>query len=259
MTINTPKNPSNQTCDTQATDHNLANFLINRKKVTSQKLNKPPIAYTPQVKIDSLYKPILRRFRAHFREKFDTYHNKKLYQHWTFDDHIRHVRTYITEDLHLPESLRDIESIIKMVTLLFPCSTRKQLPLLPELTHPAQRLHFAQVFRENNLEIRHKFFQEPLIQYLWSEIFIKVCPEVSVAHLRRIRSHSENGDLKFNRFMTDVKKMEVKVNVKILPDICRDEKSTTVFSEKEKIDDLFDNAKYNKKHMQKVNGAINPS
>ena len=33
--------------------------------------------YSPSVKIDALYKPILRRFRAFLRSKFDSHHNVK--------------------------------------------------------------------------------------------------------------------------------------------------------------------------------------
>ena len=79
-----------------------------------------------------------------------------------------------------------------------------------------------------------KFFQEPLIKYLWSNIFILVCPEVSVSHLRRIRSEQENGEMKFDRFWSDVRKLEIKLNVKLLPEISRHYNNTVVFSKQEK-------------------------
>ena len=137
----------------------------------------------------------------------------------------------MTDDLRIPKALLDIENVVKMVTLLFPCTTRRHLPLLPGLMHPTQRTHIAQVFRENNLELRLKFFGEPLIKYLWSKIFIDDCPDVSTSHLRRIRSNTENGEMKFNRFWTDIKKMELKFNFKLLPEVARNYESTKVFSE----------------------------
>ena len=101
--------------------------------------------YSPSVKIDALYKPILRRFRAFFRSKFDCHHNVKHFQHWTANAYIKNVQIFMTEDLKLPETLLDIENIVKMITLLFPCSLRKKMP-----TDLEPRSHFAQVFRENN-------------------------------------------------------------------------------------------------------------
>ena len=61
--------------------------------------------YTPSVKIDSLYKPILRRFRAYFRAKFDSHYNVKHFQHWTVSTYIKNVRTFLIEDLNVPEAL----------------------------------------------------------------------------------------------------------------------------------------------------------
>ena len=65
------------------------------------------------------------------RSKFDTAHNKKLYQHWTTDRYIGEVRTFMESDLGLPKDLTDNESIVKMLTLIFPCTNRKQLDSLP--------------------------------------------------------------------------------------------------------------------------------
>ena len=59
--------------------NNVVDFLINRQHVSASQADQPRGVYTPQVKIDSLYKPILRRFRSHFRSLFDVNHNKKLY------------------------------------------------------------------------------------------------------------------------------------------------------------------------------------
>ena len=63
------------------------------------------VRYTPSVKIDSLYKPILRRFRAYFRAKFDSHYNVKHFQHWTVSTYIQNVRTFMIKDLKVPETL----------------------------------------------------------------------------------------------------------------------------------------------------------
>ena len=70
----------------------------------------------------------------------------------------------MVEKLELPEALYDYEHVIKMLTLLFPCSTRKPLP---ELNTMVDRVVFVEVFRENNTLQRNRFFSDPLIKYLW--------------------------------------------------------------------------------------------
>ena len=90
---------------------------------------------------------------------------------------------------------------------------------------------------------------EPLVKHLWSKIFIEVCPEVSVLHLRRIRSHPENGEMKFHRFWIDIKKMEIKHDIKLLPEVSKNYENIKVFTEQEKQTDMFVNAKYNKKQV----------
>ena len=211
--------------------NNLVEFLINRQHVSTSEVKPKKQKYTPQVKIDSLYKPILRRFRCHFRSKFDLHHNKKLYQHWSTETYMTNVRKFMTNDLRLPAALLDQENVVKMLTLLFPCSTRKHLPASAvDMVTPVKRFHLAQVFRENNLGLRHKFFEEPLVKYLWSKIFITECSEVCVAHLRRIRSYPDNGEFKFRRIWGDMMKLEHKFNFKMIPDNARNYENTTVFS-----------------------------
>ena len=94
----------------------------------------------------------------------------------------------MAEKLELPEVLHDYEHVIKMLTLLFPCSTRKPLP---ELNTMVDRVVFVEVFRENNTIQRNRFFSDPLIKHLWEEFFLPECADTCVAHLRRIRSKSD--------------------------------------------------------------------
>ena len=105
------------------------------------------------------------------------------------------------KSLELPEALLDRENIVKMLTILFPCSTRKTLG---EEEYRDTRHFFAEVFRENNVAIRNKFYSDPLIKHLWQHIFLAECPDTCISHLRRIRSQEEQGEDKFKRFLTDV-------------------------------------------------------
>ena len=151
------------------------------------------------------------------------------------------------DELSLSPALMDHESVVKMLTVLFPCTLRKPLPNSNDLMTPVTRFHLAQVFRENNQELRQKFFKEPLIKHLWSKIFIKECSETCVAHLRRIRSDSKNGETKYNRIWSDMKQVEHKFNFQMLPDLAKTYENTKIFSFEEKEADTYENAKYNKK------------
>lgn len=176
------------------------------------------VAPVPSVKLDSLYKPILRRFRAYFRSKFDLLHNPNTYQHWTNEGYIHKVRVFCTEQLKLPEAIMDHQSIVKVVTILFPCTLRKDMGACPFNT----RSFFVQVFKENNVKIRNRFFSDPLVKYLWAKVFILEASEICISHLRRIRSHQEHGEAKYERIMKDLKHNETQFNLKMVPDFARD-------------------------------------
>ena len=97
-------------------------------------------------------------------------------------------------------------NIIKMLTLIFPCTTRRPLP---NLTERVDRILFAQVFRENNNKVRTRFFSDLLIKYLWSKIFIITNPEIVVSHLRRLRSQESCGEAKYDRLVRDLMHLEL--------------------------------------------------
>ena len=71
---------------------------------TAQAALNPPNKVL-SVKLDAVYKPILRRFRGYFRDRFDRSQNKKSYIHWTTDTYIENVTAFIQEDLKLPDAL----------------------------------------------------------------------------------------------------------------------------------------------------------
>ena len=153
------------------------------------------------------------------------------------------------EKLEIPESLLCREHVVKMLTILFPCSTRK--PLGDE-EHKETRHFFAEVFRENNVAIRNKFYSDPLIKYLWEHIFLTECKDICINHIRRIRSQEEQGEDKFKRFLADLAQIEQTLNFKMIPDEARLDQNTQVFSKEEELNDLMLNGKYNKKQMRLV-------
>ena len=134
-------------------------------------------------------------------------------------------------DLFLPKHLMDYSSMIKVLTLVFPCSIRRSLP---ELIEPVDRVFLVEVFRDNNSAVRAKFFSDPLIKHLWSKNFINKNPEIVVGHLRRLRSHSVLGEAKYERLMKDMMHLELTLNFKLLPDMARSSENTMTFTTEEK-------------------------
>ena len=143
--------------------------------------------------------------------------NKKGYIHWGIDKFIDMVGKFVKNDLELPVALQDHENVVKMLTLLFPCSVRHPIP---NLMSKVDRVLFTSAFRENNNKMRYKFFSDPLIKHLWSKIFIKDNPEIIVAHLRRVRSQGDRnlGLARQERFLLDMGLLESELNFKTIPD-----------------------------------------
>ena len=94
----------------------------------------------------------------------------------------------MTKDLALPSQIINEENTVKMITLLFPLSKKKNEQL--EEFKEASKL-FHSIFKENNSTLRDKFFREPLIQHLWSKLFIIECGEVCKQYLRKIRGQQD--------------------------------------------------------------------
>ena len=177
--------------------------------------------------MDAVYKPIMRKFRSYFRDRFDQSHNKKGYMHWKTEKYISEIQKFMATDLNLPKELMEYQNVAKMLTLLFPQSTRRPIP---NLRHEVDRILLAQVFREQNRRMRKKFFSDPFVKYLWSKIFITKSPEIFVSYLRQLRGPDNDGEAKCSRFLGDVMQMELSLNCKVIPDIARDQSPTTTFS-----------------------------
>lgn len=64
-----------------------------------------------------------------------------------------------------------------------------------------------EIFRENNIKKRLKFFSCPLVKALWS-FMIQVKPEIVVNHLRRARSFPYKGECRFRSLFHDMMSME---------------------------------------------------
>ena len=79
------------------------------------------------VKVCTLFKPILRRFRSFLREKFDQGRKMSLYQHWTEDMFLENTCRFM-DDIKIPKELKDQDNTLKLLTILFPCTVKKIRP-----------------------------------------------------------------------------------------------------------------------------------
>ena len=96
------------------------------------------------IKVCTLYKPILRRFRSYLRTKFDKGRKPSIYQHWTEEIYFENVRIFMN-DLKMPQELMDQDNTLKLLTILFPCSLKK---IQPKQLVKVREL-FSNIFREN--------------------------------------------------------------------------------------------------------------
>ena len=101
---------------------------------------------------------------------------------------MKYVRLFMTEDLALPHQIINEENTVKMMTLLFPLSKKKNEQLED---YKEASIIFHNIFKENNSALRGKFFREPLIQHLWSKLFIIECGEVCKQYLRKVRGQPD--------------------------------------------------------------------
>ena len=122
---------------------------------------------TRYVKVCTLYKPILRRFRSYLREKFDKGRKMSLYQHWTEYVYLKNASIFMDE-IKLPHDLKDLDNTLKLLTIIFPSTMKKIRPsdLIDE------RKDLVEIFRENCSNKRLKFFQDPLVKFLWNQVFM---------------------------------------------------------------------------------------
>ena len=77
------------------------------------------------IRVDTLFKPLLRRFRDYFRTRFNSRYDRRNHSRWPISKHVQLVETFMSKELALPHELLDQENTAKMMTLLFPQSKIK--------------------------------------------------------------------------------------------------------------------------------------
>ena len=72
------------------------------------------------IRVDNLFKPLLRRFRDYLRTRFNSRYERRNHSRWPVSKHVQLVETFMSKELALPHELLDQENTAKMMTLLFP-------------------------------------------------------------------------------------------------------------------------------------------
>lgn len=148
------------------------------------------------------------------------------------------------DQLEMPEELRDHESLLKLLTIVFPCSVKTIEPNFCRV----ERLKLVAVFRENCDKKRHDFFSEPIIQFLWTKVFMKNNPDLINIHLRRIKNDREDGSIAVDKFIKSIQKLEDEMKIKFFSsgsDLNSEE--LAVLSKEEEYKFLLQNGKYCKR------------
>ena len=150
-----------------------------------------------------LYKPLLRKFRQYLRTEFDQGRKHSLYQHWSSECYLENVRSFMKK-IRVPNNLCRHDYQLIMLTILFPCTVKYVLPN----TNPEERHLMVTVFRENSNRTRLLFFSNPLVKYLWNQVFMRQNPEIIMTQLRLLKSDKYRGQRGVNKFVESMREIE---------------------------------------------------
>ena len=157
------------------------------------------------------------------------------------------------KSMKFPEALMDEASTLKMLTIIFPCTIKKVKP-----NHfKSERNLLIQIFRENCNLKRSKFFMDPLIKFLWNNIFMLEAPDIVHNHLRAIRSDPSYGEDPTRKLVQCFNHLNETFGAKFTPlTQPLNHMNVLVFSDKEYLEYLQENGKFNKKQRTDVEARI---
>lgn len=118
----------------------------------------------------------------------------------------------------MPKDLVDSSRHLhEMILLLFPTMAtksnhQKRWDASFAQSLPQIKVLFWKIFKENNIQMRKKFFQEPLIRHLWS-MFIEQKPTDIVEYLDELKK--EPGQEKYKAIVKDIHDLGYIVDFKI--------------------------------------------
>jgi hypothetical protein len=212
-----------------------------------------------RIKKDALYKPLLRKFRAFLRKVFDGLGLSKGCHYWARDKMIQQVMTFATK-INLPMNLRTSRNYAILTVILFPSTMKKRQE--EQNSYSEISCYFSQIkdvsyeiFKENNIQKRLKFFSTPLIQSLWT-FMIRMKPELVFNHLRRARSFPYKGECRFQSLFRDMQDLEQQMDFHIIPSMARNPKNITIFSMREVYEDMKQNAKYKNRNHDAIQRSL---
>ena len=129
-----------------------------------------------------------------------------------------------------------------MLTIIFPC-TLKSINT-EQITGERQLL--IDLFRENRAKKRQLFFEDPLIRYLWNNIFMRDNPDLITDTLRQIKSDKRKGDLGVEKYVESMQYIQKKFRINFLPKNFTADK-VKIFKPEEEYQYLLNYGKYNKR------------
>ena len=165
--------------------------------------------------------------------------------------YLKNILSYM-DMINVPNDLKDEHNALKLLTIIFPQTLRKIRPF----EYAEEREDLNEVFKENCASRRLRFFKDPLVKFLWNNVFMQHKPHLLTSHLRWIKSDPDNGDIALLKFVSCLKVLE-ECQIRFTIDGTKLESdSIESFSQAEKHDYLIQNGKFNKRQTVKVQNNI---
>ena len=75
------------------------------------------------------------------------------------------------------------------------------------------------------------FFSDPLVKYIWSNVFINKTSNICLGYLRKLRSQPDQGKEYVDKLVQDMIEIEITCDLKMLPDTAKYTDNIQVFSQ----------------------------
>ena len=155
------------------------------------------------------------------------------------------------ERFNVPEELQNPENMLKLLTIIFPCTLKR---LQPEKNRD-ERHRLIDIFTENNLRRRQDFFDDPMIRFLWNNVFIKNNADLVMTQIKSLKGEQDQYTIKVERFIQSIQQLEEHHQIKFLPDgVNAGEIKQFVPEEEYKF--LLENGQYNKTNRSMIDSKI---
>ena len=178
-----------------------------------------------RVKKDALWKPLLRNYRSFLRGELSGFTQVKTL--WNSDGSVsaeaRHATISFMQKLNMPQEMIQNELYVQgLVVTMAHASSRNLMRFFSKIDggkEVSMRMEsvislFCQIFRENSVKQRFRFFNDGFIQRLWS-LFLQEKRDFVSGYLNKLKTTDLEA---YNILRTDAFFLSKKIKYAVLPD-----------------------------------------